>query len=294
MADDNMICLQLTIPPMPVLLTVGHSVWPVGGQHFRRSFPVFDLLLVKQGVMHMTEDEQPYSIGAGEMLLLEPGRSHHGHAPCTEPTEIYWVHFRHDARIETIEHRRIPWSSMLRQGTDYDHTPDEQFLYLPKFGQVDMQALLPVLDEMARLHQSLCHENAAMLHTLLARLLALLQAGLRSRQSSRSFAVCEQVKQILQSRFAEPFQAERLAAELHFDVDYAARCLRKHTGMSPLKYQYFIRMEEAKRLLRHTLLSVQEIGSAVGFASGNYFIRTFRKTVGVTPGAYREKYRGLM
>lgn len=242
----------------------------------------------------MTEDNAEYEIRAGECLVLEPGKTHWGHQPCSEPTDIYWVHFKHEALLETLDHRSIPWSSLLQRGTDFDQHAAEQYLYLPKYMSLDFKTLIPVLEDMLQLHSALCHENAIQLHALLGRLLSLMQAGFRERQSSRSFTICEQVKSYLHRRFKEPFDARQLADELHFDFDYAARCLKKHTGMSPLQYQHHVRMEEAKRLLHHTVLPVQEIAESCGFSSYNYFIRIFRKTVGITPGVYRDRYRGLI
>jgi AraC-like DNA-binding protein/mannose-6-phosphate isomerase-like protein (cupin superfamily) len=279
--------LKLPIPPMPMFLTVGHAVWKAGGRHFKRNFEVYDMLFVVKGTLYMTEEERPFAVKGGELLVLEPGKSHWGHKECSEATEIYWVHFKHDPPAELIDRRDIPWSSVLRQGTDFDQSPDEQAMYVPKYGTVDMTVLAPVLDDMVAIKRSLCHENAVLLHAHIGRLLALLQGGLKSPKASRSYLLCEQIKSYMGSRLAEPFRAERLEEALHFDFDYAARCLKKHTGMSPLQYLQFIRMEEAKRLLHHSVLPVQEIAERVGFGNYNYFIRSFRRTVGVAPGAYR-------
>lgn len=281
--------IQLTIPPLPQLLTVGHSVWRPGMRHFERNFEVYDLIMVRTGTLFMTEADIPFEVKAGELLLLEPGLTHCGHAACEEPTEIYWVHFKHPKPAGKLARKQIPWSTRVRQGTDNDLSPAEQSLFLPKYGKADLAPLLPVLADMLRLRDSLTLEHAVDLQVALGRLLSQLQAGLRAEiHSSRSYAVSEQVKAYVQARVTEPLRADRMAEELHFDIDYAARCLRKHTGMSPLQYHHALRMEEAKRLLTHSGLPVQEVAAQVGFGDYNYFIRLFRKTVGVTPGVFRQ------
>jgi two-component system response regulator YesN len=50
-------------------------------------------------------------------------------------------------------------------------------------------------------------------------------------------------------------------------------------------------VKKARRLLRETDLTVNEIGRSVGFPNDNYFIKTFKKWSGQTPGAYRRDRR---
>ncbi|NOU62901.1 helix-turn-helix domain-containing protein [Paenibacillus sp. LMG 31461] len=281
-------CLQLRIPPLPQFLTIGFSIWPVGAQHFGRTFDVYDLLLVRSGMLHMTEESHAYDVGPGEMLLLEPGISHIGHKACEEPTEIYWVHFKHEPAISRLPDHQISWSVPVREGRDSDLAPQEQYLYVPKFSSYDQVAVEPILEEMLRLRSSLTMEYALNLQQLLGRLLSQLQASLRSgRLGSRSSVLAAQVMRYLEVHLREPYHAAHMEQELHFNEDYAARCLRKHTGLSPLQYHHVVRMEEAKRLLSTSELSLQEVGDHVGYEDYNYFIRVFRKTVGCTPSAFR-------
>ena len=49
------------------------------------------------------------------------------------------------------------------------------------------------------------------------------------------------------------------------------------------------RIEDAKTLLENTKLSVTEISYSVGFADSNYFSNIFKKSVGLSPLAYRKK-----
>ncbi|TVY10441.1 helix-turn-helix transcriptional regulator [Paenibacillus cremeus] len=293
--EKKMDCLQLTIPPLPQFLTAGHSVWQAGMQHFPRTFGVFDLLLVCRGTLYMAEEGTAYEIGQGQMLLLEPGRAHVGSHPCEEPTEIYWVHFSHAGEVQHLPEKEVAWSAVVRQGTDADQNPVDQYLYLPKHGSVELKQMLPLLEEMLRLRSVLTMEHAIDLQLVLGRLLSQLQAGLRgSRKGSRSHAVSEQVKAYLEARLAEPYIAGQMVEELHFDVDYAARCLRKHTGLSPLQYHHVVRMGEAKRLLLQTALPVREIAARVGYGDYNYFIRSFRQTVGMSPGVFRHSAIGYV
>lgn len=57
--------------------------------------------------------------------------------------------------------------------------------------------------------------------------------------------------------------------------------------MTFLEYVTRYRIEKARILLRNTGLSVMEIGFLVGYENFSYFIRTFKRIVGITPAKYR-------
>ena len=55
-----------------------------------------------------------------------------------------------------------------------------------------------------------------------------------------------------------------------------------------IEYLTNLRMDKAKELLLTTESSMKEICSMVGYADPNYFSRTFKKNIGVTPTEYKE------
>ncbi|MFD0960757.1 AraC family transcriptional regulator [Paenibacillus chungangensis] len=287
--------LQLRIPPLPQFITGGYAMWTPGTQHFERTFSVYDILLVCSGTLYMTEEGEPYEIGAGQLIILERNKMHVGHRPCTEPTEVYWIHFKHELPVNRIEEGKIDWTHRVTEGTDFDLQPREQYLYLPKHGSFDAAAIRPILDRMLELRKSLTMNRAMDLQVLLGQLLSQLQASMQRRgHDRRSYKVAEMVMRYLEERMTHSYHAEDMRRELHFHEDYAARCLRRHTGLSPLQYLQWIRVERAKQLLSHSQLPLQEIAEQVGYDDYNYFIRVFRKLTGQSPGAYRDSTLGYV
>ncbi|MHA6530501.1 helix-turn-helix transcriptional regulator [Paenibacillus sp. BAC0078] len=288
-----MLCLEFAIPPLPQFVTVGHAVWSPGDRHFARTFGVYDLLLVKRGTLYMAEQDKEYAVGPGKLLVLEAGLPHAGYGDCAEDTEIYWVHFIHGGKPASIRREEIPWSSLLAKGTVDDEAPSaQQRLYIPKFASVDVEAIEPVLHEMNEIHSGLNTENALRLHLLLARLLALLQAECsRTAQPEPAVRLARAAAAYLDLHWREPFQLAGLEEELHFQADYITRCMKQHIGTTPLQYVLHLRLEEAKKLLGETVLSIPEIAERVGIRDSNYMIRLFSGRFGITPGAYRRRLR---
>lgn len=73
-----------------------------------------------------------------------------------------------------------------------------------------------------------------------------------------------------------------------FSDDYLGRIYKKSTGVSITSYITHIRLNRACRLLKNTHLSVAEIALNVGYSSTNYFCRSFKKQLGITPTDYQK------
>ncbi len=95
------------------------------------------------------------------------------------------------------------------------------------------------------------------------------------------------------------FLREHLSEEL--SIDYIAASLgirktklydscRKYLGSNVALYVKNFRIEEAKKLLKDTKLSVSEISERVGFSDYNYFCRVFKKVVGIPAKKYRKTF----
>jgi AraC-like DNA-binding protein len=65
---------------------------------------------------------------------------------------------------------------------------------------------------------------------------------------------------------------------------------KEETGLPPARYLRQLRMRRAKELLETTNLSVKQVMNAVGLADESHFVRDFKKTCGLTPARYRERF----
>jgi YesN/AraC family two-component response regulator len=119
--------------------------------------------------------------------------------------------------------------------------------------------------------------------------LTLLQMNAKIQRSSRSMEISEKVKHYLEEYYTLPMHTKELEERFHFQFDYLSRCLKRHTGMTPLQYLHYLRMNEAKQLISHCDLSLPDIAEKIGMKDYNYFSRLFRKSFGMSPSDYRNK-----
>jgi AraC-like DNA-binding protein len=80
-----------------------------------------------------------------------------------------------------------------------------------------------------------------------------------------------------------------LAKLVHINAYHLAHTFKEDTGMAPIQYLVHCRIEESKKLLTYSDLSISEIAMKVGYPNANYFNLLFKKMAGVPPGVYRKK-----
>ncbi len=98
------------------------------------------------------------------------------------------------------------------------------------------------------------------------------------------------IKQYIDRNFTSPISRNILSEVFYLDPDYGSRIFKKEFGVTFSGYIQQKRLDLAKSMLEETDLPVSAISEKVGYDDYSYFTRVFRKTVGITPLEYRNKY----
>jgi AraC family transcriptional regulator len=88
---------------------------------------------------------------------------------------------------------------------------------------------------------------------------------------------------------SEDFDLERLAARAGLSKFHFQRLFKAAVGVSPSHYLINLRLNEARRLLRETKMSVVDVALEVGYADPSNFARLFRRENGLSPSDYRRR-----
>jgi AraC-like DNA-binding protein len=95
-------------------------------------------------------------------------------------------------------------------------------------------------------------------------------------------------RDLIDLRFAEPLDLDRMAAEAGFSKFHFARTFKGTYGETPANYLTRRRVERAKDLLRSANLTVTEVCMLVGFSSLGSFSSRFTGLVGMSPSAFQK------
>ncbi len=98
-------------------------------------------------------------------------------------------------------------------------------------------------------------------------------------------------RDLIDTRYADALDVPTLAARAGVSAAHFARRFRATFGETPHRYLLARRLERAQFLLRETDRGVGEICLDVGLVSVGSFTTSFKRSVGVTPTAYRRLAR---
>lgn len=91
------------------------------------------------------------------------------------------------------------------------------------------------------------------------------------------------------SRLSERYELARVAAAFKVSPRTLMRRVKAESGHSPLALLQHLRVEEAKRLLAGSGVSIERVTEAVGYADAVTFARLFARVVGESPARYRRR-----
>lgn len=102
---------------------------------------------------------------------------------------------------------------------------------------------------------------------------------------------CENLKEYMNTHYRETITLDTLAEVSHLNKYYLSHIFSRTFGISPINYLLERRILHSKELLKNFDYTVTQIAHQSGFSSANYFTQSFKKYTGLTPKAYRNKYR---
>lgn len=92
----------------------------------------------------------------------------------------------------------------------------------------------------------------------------------------------------IHSNATEELGLEDLARMARLSPFHFARLFKASTGRTPHQYVLRWRVEESKRLLRHSKLEIADIAQRLRFSDQSHFTALFRKLTGATPRRWRD------
>ena len=224
---------------------------------------LWTVLLVDTGGVSYDLERRPQEAPAGSLTLLPPHVPHDGRAA-------------HDAgfdkRVVYLDERWLPLDLVGAA------------VARPTITDVELRA------SVARLHRTLAQpgdelEAESRLALISERMIGHLDRSAEPHRVGREPALARRLRDLLDRDLTDVPTLESLAAELDAHPTQLARAFHRHVGLPPHRYVTGRRIDRARRLLLDGMPAA-EVATVVGFHDQAHLIRHFRRTLGVTPGAY--------
>jgi len=263
-----------------------HSIMPV---HWHNEM---EIVYLAKGSATFRIESREYAMRAGEALIVHPGELHSGDNDQPDDICYYAIVFK------------LSWLSSLQADR-------VQELYLSRLLQGDARLparLTPASEEHLSLlryvrqiltryeRQSPAYEMS--LKGLLLLLVAdmfqyrLVEQGSDSGRR-RGREMDRQIKLVLaymDAHSRDKLELDRLAAVVSLSRSHFCTFFKSQTGMRPMEYLNYIRVNKAANLLRTGSYNVLEAALESGFQHVSYFAKWFKLYMKMTPSAYRDRY----
>ena len=244
-------------------LLAGKFIFAGEGKHITRTQKSDELIVVLQGELKMFEEEQHFSVKAGEWLFLQRGKCHGGVGAYPPNLSFFWIHFLDDGTIQP----RLPQQGKVCEPVNFS-------IYFQSY-----------LNEQSR------PDPDKKIMELLFRLMI---RELHRSPGPAFFAAVSPLaaaaRKYIGTHFNEPLSLESVSGELHCNPQYLSRLYRKTFGITLTEDLNKMRIARAKYLLAYGSLSIKETAKHCGFNDLSYFRRQFRRYCNMLPHEYRFRH----
>lgn len=242
----------------------------VGEAH---TFP--ELFFVEEGRAKTLVDGTPFELEAGQMILYAPNAFHGAKEPLRNPPgTVDIISFETEAPLPGELYNRV----ITLSGDQRVRLTEIIQMALPLF-----EKRIAVRGMMLKNHVDpyILQEVKNRMELFLLELLKPAEKYPMTRMRSITDYLTKNLNRVL--------TLEEMSRDLGYSVSVLKRQIKETVGLSPMAYFMDLKMEEAKRLLTHSPLSITEIALQLGFSSVHHFSRQFKQKTGVSPTDYKNQ-----
>ena len=230
--------------------------------------------VVKEGNGTLTYDNCTYKLSKGSCVFIDCNTPY-SHTPSNDLWTLSWVHF-YGSNMPGIYQKY-----MTRGG-------------LPCFFSKNIEEYELLLDQIYELASSTDYIRDMKICEKVTSLLTLLMedSWIHSPETKHPTGKrdLQDVKKYIDLHFSEKIMLDELAEKFYINKFYLTRIFKEQFDMSISRYIMLQRITHAKKQLRFTDRSIEEIATECGLNDANYFSRVFHKIEGISPGEYRRQW----
>ena len=270
----------LTLSAQRRVTLCGTNVYPVPELHPDRIMPEHDLLYIYSGEQPVTQDDESFSLQAGDLMVLRAGSHHYGSGKCSVNMRSLFIHMNAlpgDGKAEDLSQEDIAASL---------ETPSVVLPTVIHIGQEN--ACTEIINGIIEVYWSHRPGKERRLTLLLNLLLdELAFQGMESETSREEWTVA--VISLFKKHPEKMYSLEELARSVNMNVRTMSARFREITGTSIHQYQMDYKLEAAYRDLRAGEKRIKEVAASYGFSDPYYFSRQFKNKFGVSPKQIRQR-----
>ena len=240
-----------------------------------------EIIRIIKGEFHVTLNSKTYIAKEGDIVFINSNTVHQG-SPinCTYECIVFHIDFLYSKVFDT--------HSFIKNILDCECVINEFF----PFDDCELNSALnnifeAVLSNTATRKFRVISAFYNFFSLILEKQLFTLNIGNNTFLNDQKIITLKKIISFLRKNYDKQISLEMLSNSVGKSPKYIGCFFKNMTGKTPIEYLNEYRIEKACHKLRHTDMSVTDIAFSCGFSDLSYFIKTFKKTIGVSPGKYR-------
>ena len=223
--------------------------------------------------------DKRYTVEKHQYVILPPGVPYAFGADQEDPWTIYWLHFEGRLRDQFLPPHTHPVS--IPPG-EHSRLQDRLQLFEEIFSSFSMGY---IKEYMA--YSSMC------LYPFLASFLYAEPYQHALNPSHKEYPFSARVIYYMRENIHRNLSLGELAAYFKYSPSHFSALFSAETGVSPFSYFILLKIQKACEYIEITNMRMNEIATQLGFKDAPYFSRIFKKVMGCSPSAYREREQRL-
>lgn len=235
------------------------------------------MMLVTKGTGWHEIDFKKYTVKAGSVFFMQPGQMHYWDLS----KDIDGYVFFHSKDLFREDLHELPFYRSFKSDPFVQVNKQTLSKLVPLFKDLMLENNSEQRYRMQRLRSFiyLIYTEVALIYPLTKQL--------KNRKYLKTF---QKFEELIEQSYKEQKLPNFYANKLNITEKHLNRIVRECIDKTSTELIAERSVLEAKRLLMNTEMNVSEAGDELGFNDRSYFVRFFKKHVGITPLSFLKRY----
>ncbi|MDD7987195.1 AraC family transcriptional regulator [Lentisphaera marina] len=269
-----------------------HSSLPVIGRRaisevlentiFAHSMPFFQLIYVESGELDWWVEGEFYHLSPGKLILVKPYETQSSLKGKLPVGERYFLQFNmYEKGPEITQDEWIKIRKLLSEYIPRTITVGKEFKHS--------------FEKLLEAHRKPNSFSPLIAKAQFYEIISILNQAQESYlkavkvEHTAAISIIKTVNSYINANLDTVITSSKLADLLELSEVHFRRKFQAASGISPIKYVNFKKLQEARRLLTETELNISQIAVELAFSSSQHFSHSFSKAFSLSPREYRKE-----
>ena len=246
-----------------------------------------EICYVTKGRYEWVVGDKSYLLFPGDGFVTCPWQKHGSPRDVVDLGEIYWVVIKPDIFTEKGDFKLGNWTRYKSSENDMiGRVLSENSKHKLEKAQVLKTLFVALKNEVDKKEFGYYTRICNLVEEFLIETVRIIQN--RESQTIRNQNWFSNLEEMLTENLSKKWTLEEMAGRSNVGITTLTQLVKEHAGYTPANYLIYLRLENAKRLLKNSDRKLTEIAYDCGFYSSQHFSSTFSKWMGKTPLLYRK------